>query len=140
MSNRFNHAAFGVVEVIRDFGYLVRVSSKSGTQNVRRSELSPIVDEPVLLPGSLDREPDQTDDLVPPGEQVAINKVSANMLATALPHIGKARAKRIVVSRPAGGYANFADLKEVLPDLFNEDSNTDSIEWREIEPLINYET
>lgn len=140
MSNRFNHAALGVVEVIRDFGYLVRVSTKTGPQNVRRSELSPIDEEPVLIAGSLDRDgEDETGDRKSV-EQIAINKVTANQLATALPHIGKARAKRIVVTRPAGGYGNIAELKQLMPDLFDDGKDLDSIEWQEIEPLIIYES
>lgn len=139
MSNRFNHAALGVVEVIRDWGHLVRVSGKDGLQNVQRSELSPITDEPLLIPGSLDRDPDGEASEGTPPPSVLINVLTANQLAEALPHIGKARAKRIVVTRPAGGYINFKELKELLPDLFG-DAGADSAEWATIEPLISYES
>lgn len=143
MSKRFNHAAHGAVEIVRDFGHYVRISTKDGVVSVRRSELSPIAD-PIPFPAAslaieLESGSESEDDSPPQIDTVAINKATANQIANTLPHTGKLRAKRIVSSRPAGGYASFADLKEVLPDLFNDDGNTDSIEWREIEPLISYE-
>jgi DNA uptake protein ComE-like DNA-binding protein len=150
MSNgrdRFQHPTWGIVELVRDFGSHVRIATKDGVQTSSRNQMVQIFDQQITVnnfrAGSLgsDIESAIVEDpimLSDAPKLAAINQLSANQLAAALPNIGKVRAKQIVSAKPDGGYANFADLKEALPNLFNDDGNTDSIEWRELEPMISY--
>jgi hypothetical protein len=151
MSNpeRFQHPTWGIVTLVRDHGYYVRVSTKDGIQVVRRNQMTPVFDQQIQQMAVANRAGVLGSDiesmivedpivLSDAPKLAAINQLSANQLAAALPNIGKVRAKQIVSAKPDGGYANFADLKEALPNLFNDDGSTDSIEWRELEPLISY--
>jgi hypothetical protein len=158
MSNRFNHPTYGAVTILRDFGHYIRVSSSSGTHNIRREELTAIPDPiqfpeggrlaqsealpetpPVTIePDEPPSEPEGQSVANTPSNLIAINKLSANQIAKGLTGVGKLRAKRIVESKPNGGYASFDDLRETLPDLFGDDG--DDAPWQQIQPLITYET
>jgi DNA uptake protein ComE-like DNA-binding protein len=137
---KYNHPTYGAVDVIRDFGHYVRIQTKDGAQSVRMEELTEVA-APIAFPtiGRLDhgQSADDAADAPPIGITVAINRASANVIAKALPSVGKLKARQIVDAKPDGGYANFDDLRSTVSDLFGDHGADD---WARIEPLITYET
>jgi hypothetical protein len=106
------------------------------------------LDDPIEFPAAQPTQINEANDSSDRGNQgddpkiatIAINKVRANQLANALPHVGKLKAKQIMDNMPQGGYVDFNDLQKANPTLFSADGELTTQEWLDIEPLITYET
>lgn len=62
--------------------------------------------------------------------KIQINKVSGDEFATALPFIGKTTAKKIITSKPEGGYMGIGHVRLINKDL--------SVDWDKLEELIDF--
>jgi hypothetical protein len=140
MSNRYKHPKHGVVDVLRRFDFYWSARSGDGSiVQVRPGDCHPIADPIQLHPTPNPAQPQpQSDQFVEesidsPADLVEINKLYANQIANALPYIGKLKAKQILSAKPDGGFADFNELKSLLPEDFLSEE-----QWAEIEPLISY--
>jgi hypothetical protein len=139
MSNRYKHPVHGVVDVLRRFDFYWTARSGDGSiVQVRPGDCHPIADPIPLHQPTQEQPASQSDQYVEettsqPTDLIEINKLYANQIANALPHIGKLKAKQILSAKPDGGFADFTELKSLLPeDFLSED------QWAELEPLISY--